>query len=70
MCIDEICDQRATRVRGEIRTEFSAGTRGENHHHAKATRQSIFDGTVPSLTGKDVQLIQPHARPGRLQIFG
>src|SRR5580693_3629780 len=42
----------------------------ENHHHARAIRQSIFDRAVPSLAGKDVQLIQPHARPGRLQVSG
>ena len=32
--------------------------------------QGILDSARPPLTGRDVQLIQPHARPGCLQVFG
>src|SRR5271165_1419106 len=42
----------------------------EDQQHARRLDQCLFDGAVPFLTRLDVELIQPHAGSGFLQVLG
>src|SRR5271157_3293703 len=46
------------------------GGRRQNQQQAMTVVQGVLDSTRPSLTRRDVQLIQPHVRTGCLQVFG
>ncbi len=42
----------------------------KNHQQTRTIVQGILDRARPPLTRRDVQLIQPHVRPGRFQACG
>src|SRR5213592_2420290 len=42
----------------------------KNHDQFETLCQSVLDGTVPALTGCDVELVYPHAGTRRTQVFG
>jgi hypothetical protein len=44
--------------------------RGKNYEHSRALGECVLHGTIPPLTGPDVQLIQPDGGSRRSQIPG
>jgi hypothetical protein len=42
----------------------------ENHQQLGTRCQGVLDGTVSTLTGLDVESVDPHGGPARPQVFG